>query len=237
MTAALDSLLPELSKIIWGPGIIGDEIFDRWCQEPTALVQDGGGPCAVLAAVQAVILREIIFTRKQKFSELTAADSSELLVSAVLNIVLLTAGDKKKDYWYWAHWSQSEESEPLSNQSESDNFFHGLRLIEASSADELHGVIMSLVPELQSKYGVLCFLYSILFNYGIESLRHGMADDADTLIDPVYGHASQCLINLLISGQATPYLFDGERNVSGISCSAVAAVPVVDSNFGNSTLG
>lgn len=39
--------------------------------EPTALVQDGGGPCAVLAAVQAVILREVMFTRKLKITELT----------------------------------------------------------------------------------------------------------------------------------------------------------------------
>ncbi|TPP56413.1 Ubiquitin carboxyl-terminal hydrolase MINDY-3 [Fasciola gigantica] len=99
------------------------------------------------------------------------------------------------------------------------------RLIETDSIDELHGVIMSLVPDLQSKYGVLCFLYSVLINYGLESLRHGMADDADTLIDPVHGHASQCLINLLISGQATPYLFDGERNVSGITLTGILKQP------------
>ncbi|TPP66119.1 hypothetical protein FGIG_08582, partial [Fasciola gigantica] len=95
--------------------------------EPTALVQDGGGPCAVLAAVQAVIFREVMFTRKLKISELTEADSLELLVSAVLNIVLLTAGDQKAECLHWAHWSQSDEPESSKVHSKFDCFLRGLR--------------------------------------------------------------------------------------------------------------
>ncbi|KAA0187209.1 hypothetical protein FBUS_08227 [Fasciolopsis buskii] len=95
--------------------------------EPTALVQDGGGPCAVLAAVQAVILREVMFTRKLKITELTDADSLELLVSAVLNIVLLIAGDQKRGCLRWAHWCQSEETRVPEFQSKFDCFLLGLR--------------------------------------------------------------------------------------------------------------
>ncbi|KAF5395720.1 hypothetical protein PHET_11720 [Paragonimus heterotremus] len=166
--------LSELNKRIWGKAETDPEVFRRWCQgfyfssaEPTALIQDGGGPCAILAPVQAVILRDLLFSKKQSLTDLDGIDSSDLL-------------------------------------------------IKADSAEELHGIIMSLATELQSPYAVLCFLYSILFTHGLSALRKSMADETEPLIDPVHGHASQCLINLLITGQVTPYLFDRERTVSGI---------------------
>jgi len=61
----------ELTHIIWGDEIKQDN-FERWSQgfifdnkkEPTALLQYNGGPCAVIAAVQAFLLRELIFCAK-----------------------------------------------------------------------------------------------------------------------------------------------------------------------------
>lgn len=91
------------------------------------------------------------------------------------------------------------------------------RFYQARTIDELHAVALSLSLQLDSKYGVLCFLYSVLFTHGIHTLKFEMGDEIDPLIDPVYGHASQCLINLLITGQSTPYLFDGERDIGGYS--------------------
>ncbi len=60
----------ELTQIIWGDEIKQDN-FERWSQgfifdkkEPTALLQFNGGPCAVIAAVQAFLLRELLFCAK-----------------------------------------------------------------------------------------------------------------------------------------------------------------------------
>ena len=58
----------ELTHIIWGDEIKQDN-FERWSQgfifdskkEATALLQYNGGPCAVITAVQAFLLRELIF--------------------------------------------------------------------------------------------------------------------------------------------------------------------------------
>ena len=58
----------ELTHTIWGDEIKQDN-FERWSQgfifdskEPTALLQFNGGPCAVIAAVQAFLLKELIFS-------------------------------------------------------------------------------------------------------------------------------------------------------------------------------
>ena len=79
------SLLPEdLLTLVWGPNI-KQELFTRWSQgkvhnffckllivlfsiagfifspnEKTALIQASGGPCAVIAPVQAILLKNLI---------------------------------------------------------------------------------------------------------------------------------------------------------------------------------
>ncbi|KAA3671650.1 ubiquitin carboxyl-terminal hydrolase MINDY-3/4 [Paragonimus westermani] len=234
--------LSELNKRIWGKAETDPAIFRRWCQgfyfssaEPTALIQDGGGPCAILAPVQAVILRDLLFSKKQSLTDLDGGlftpyvfdqrllsglgiDGSDLLIGAILEIMVLVKCDSEATNWKWIYWSyaDSDQSTIADEPPGPDRFFRGLKTIEADSAEELHGIIMSLATELQSPYAVLCFLYSILFTYGLSALRKSMADETEPLIDPVHGHASQCLINLLITGQVTPYLFDRERTVSGI---------------------
>lgn len=58
--------LGEIKRLLWGP-LVRDEVFRRWEQglqfskdEPTALVQWEGGPCAILAPLQAFILKHVI---------------------------------------------------------------------------------------------------------------------------------------------------------------------------------
>ncbi len=87
----------------------------------------------------------------------------------------------------------------------------------ADSADEAHALILSLFTSLEAEYGLLCFLYSILVTHGLDNIRKGMLGETETLIDSTFGSASQCLLNLLITGQPTPYLFDGKRDLSGFS--------------------
>ena len=44
-----------------------------------------------------------------------------------------------------------------------------------------------------------------------------MGDTGDSLIDGSEGHGSQALINLLISGRAASYVWDGDKDVGGLS--------------------
>nr|CAH8848353.1 unnamed protein product [Trichobilharzia regenti] len=114
------------------------------------------------------------------------------------------------------------------NQSEEydfQKFINGLKCYEAETVEELRAVALSLLPQITSKYGVLCFLYSVLFTHGLQSLKNEMNGEMEALIDPVHGHASQCLINLLITGESTPYLFDGERDLGGFTLKGISKQP------------
>ena len=62
------SLHHDLTDIIWGSNL-KEDVFERWSQgfvfskkEPTALVQLHGGPCAIIAPVQAYLLKDLLFT-------------------------------------------------------------------------------------------------------------------------------------------------------------------------------
>ncbi|KAM7158989.1 ubiquitin carboxyl-terminal hydrolase MINDY-3 isoform 1-T3 [Molossus nigricans] len=67
-----------------------------------------------------------------------------------------------------------------------------------------------------NKFGVLLFLYSVLLTKGIENIKNEIEDSTEPLIDPVYGHGSQSLINLLLTGHAVSNVWDGDRECSGM---------------------
>ena len=46
--------------------------------------------------------------------------------------------------------------------------------------------------------------------------------DADeSLIDPIHGHGSQSLINLLLTGSATQNVFDGTKDLCGLQLQGI----------------
>ncbi|RMC04944.1 hypothetical protein DUI87_18121 [Hirundo rustica rustica] len=51
---------------------------------------------------------------------------------------------------------------------------------------------------------------------GIENIKNEIEDATEPLIDPVYGHGSQSLINLLLTGHAVSNVWDGDRECSGM---------------------
>ncbi|CAH8529984.1 unnamed protein product [Schistosoma intercalatum] len=219
--------------------------------EFSALVQSTGGPCAIIATTQATIMYEVLFIRKQNLADITDVDNMEILLSALLRIILLVSSDRQS-HFCWVYWCEDEE--PASSESSIQNekcvtsdfsaankssdsninqlgecgfqkFINGLRCFEAETVEELRAVAFSLLPQIKSKYGVLCFLYSVLFTHGLQSLINEMNGEMDALIDPIHGHASQCLINLLITGESTPYLFDGERDLGGFTLKGISRQP------------
>ncbi|XP_044741181.1 ubiquitin carboxyl-terminal hydrolase MINDY-3 [Chrysoperla carnea] len=87
--------LQELQFILWGR-ICSNETFRRWAQgfifsetEPTALEQRSGGPCAILAPVQAYMLKYIISSNKpDEFKKITKSDQESLLIRAMVDILM-----------------------------------------------------------------------------------------------------------------------------------------------------
>ncbi|BFG01291.1 ubiquitin carboxyl-terminal hydrolase MINDY-3 homolog [Drosophila madeirensis] len=86
--------LREIKQLLWGDNV-REDVFKRWSQgfefsdyEPSALVQKQGGPCAVIAPVQAYLLKIITMdTHEFRLSEITPAECKRLLIQALCNIL------------------------------------------------------------------------------------------------------------------------------------------------------
>ncbi|ELW47405.1 Protein FAM188A [Tupaia chinensis] len=84
------------------------------------------------------------------------------------------------------------------------------------SLSELKDAVLDQYSMWGNKFGVLLFLYSVLLTKGIENIKNEIEDASEPLIDPVYGHGSQSLINLLLTGHAVSNVWDGDRECSGM---------------------
>nr|XP_016937253.1 ubiquitin carboxyl-terminal hydrolase MINDY-3 homolog [Drosophila suzukii] len=86
--------LREIKQLLWGDNV-REDVFKRWSQgfefskvEPSALVQKQGGPCAVIAPVQAYLLKIIIMDMPGvKLSEIPYDKCQNLLIQALCNIL------------------------------------------------------------------------------------------------------------------------------------------------------
>ncbi|KAJ0400221.1 hypothetical protein ATCC90586_002820 [Pythium insidiosum] len=68
--------------------------------------------------------------------------------------------------------------------------------------------LMAQLPVFQSHYGVVRFMFSVLLTKGVDVVRDEM-DDRDGTLTGQFGHCSQELLNLLLTGVASSNVFDG----------------------------
>ncbi|KAB7495713.1 hypothetical protein Anas_06342 [Armadillidium nasatum] len=89
------SLIPdELLTLVWGP-VVKQELFCRWSQgfifssdENTALIQTSGGPCAVIAPVQAFLLKNLInIYQLQQMRELDVSTVDKYLCLSLVELL------------------------------------------------------------------------------------------------------------------------------------------------------
>ncbi|KAL3780725.1 hypothetical protein HJC23_001007 [Cyclotella cryptica] len=75
--------------------------------------------------------------------------------------------------------------------------------------------------------GVIFFVMSLVHSRGIETIRGDM-DDPNTTITSQFGHSSQELINLLLTGQAVSNVFDNSMTLSGeLTCRGIQQRPAI----------
>uniref|UniRef100_A0A671LVS4 Ubiquitin carboxyl-terminal hydrolase MINDY n=1 Tax=Sinocyclocheilus anshuiensis TaxID=1608454 RepID=A0A671LVS4_9TELE len=223
----------------WSQGFVYSEA------ERSALEQFEGGPCAVIAPVQVFALFFLnqmrgltyvlcILTEEEQRTVLCST-LSEILESACLNKTqafhLATLPRAKTtdssditDSHPEPESSQTTDSpsKKISNPAlaaEELGFerFHSIIQKRTLRTDaELREVVLSLYDTWKNKFGVLLFLYSVILTKGIENIKNEIEDTSEPLIDPVYGHGSQSLINLLVMGHAVSNVWDGDRECSGM---------------------
>uniref|UniRef100_A0A4W3HPA0 Ubiquitin carboxyl-terminal hydrolase MINDY n=1 Tax=Callorhinchus milii TaxID=7868 RepID=A0A4W3HPA0_CALMI len=188
--------------------------------EATSLEQFEGGPCAVIAPVQVkyghLILIYFLEEERKNFFCLTLCEileTARLKHSSPFCLVTLPR-DRKQE----GHASISDQPESSQGSEEEQLFFYLIHFRKRTYANvtELKEAVFDQYSTWRNRFGVLLFLYSVILTKGIANVRNEIEDTAEPLIDPVYGHGSQSLINLLLTGYAVLNVWDGDRECSGM---------------------
>lgn len=103
-----------------------------------------------------------------------------------------------------------------------DEFHSSLVVRRCRTKFHLKQQVFAQLRTWKSSFGVILFLYSCLLTKTIKLVKSEIDDESSLpLIDCQFGHGSQALTNLLITGQATANCFDGERDLSGLKLKGI----------------
>ncbi|KAK3515727.1 hypothetical protein QTP70_030174 [Hemibagrus guttatus] len=256
----MSDLNRDVVELVWGKQAsssgVSAPLFRRWTQgfvfsetEHSALEQFEGGPCAVIAPVQAFLLKNILFNMESANWRNISEEEQRLALCSTFTEILVSACIGKTHNFCLATWASSksteedrditeDHTEPESSQNTQtessqntqqqptalaveelgfERFHSMVHKRTLKTVAELKELILSLYDTWRNKFGVLLFLYSVILTKGIENIKNEIEDTSEPLIDPVYGHGSQSLINLLITGHAVSNVWDGDRECSGMN--------------------
>uniref|UniRef100_T1IVP6 Ubiquitin carboxyl-terminal hydrolase MINDY n=1 Tax=Strigamia maritima TaxID=126957 RepID=T1IVP6_STRMM len=235
------SVFNELNRLVWGPNL-KEDVFRRWSQgfvfsedEPTALVQFEGGPCAIIAPLQGFLLKYAIFKYGDVNWRFVSTYEASLFLIHAMTEILQQCSSKS---YYVAYMPTSTPDLKLADddessgssynnqddipKSEEENFRTNLRLARVEGLEEVDSIYRTTMNVLDQQFGVLSFLYSVLLTKGISQVKNEMEDPNEPLIDGTYGHGSQCLINLMLTGKACSNVWDNDKDISGLKLRGIS---------------
>ncbi|KAL3513877.1 hypothetical protein ACH5RR_026594 [Cinchona calisaya] len=253
----------QLFSMIFG-GEVTKGILAQWSNQgirfspdpetSMGLVQHEGGPCGVLATIQAFVLKYLLFNPEESgyaapsmprnmdprrssksvciaadiFSSITEDRKSRALVRSICEILFLCGnsetaviasigvlhGDVDSS-------ADSSKDEVISRILEGFAIESGLDLqkslrVEAyTSKTSASQRIEAMLPIFRSRMGAILFLISALLSRGLDSVQADRDDPSQPLVTAPFGHASQEIVNLLLSGEAVANVFDGRMDLGG----------------------
>ncbi|KAJ4917298.1 ubiquitin interaction motif-containing protein [Raphanus sativus] len=206
------------------------------------LVQHEGGPCGVLAALQAFVLKYLLYfpddigkdspslglrtsknhcVASDSFSSVPEEVKTRALVRSMCEILFMCGNNKR------AVVASFLDSDDLNTNQKDEVMAAGLPI---ESASDLHKIlrfetfttqstalnkIEGTIAAFQSRMGALLFLISALLSRGLDTVQNDRDDPNLPLVTAPFGHASQEIVNLLLCGEAVPNVFDGRMDLGG----------------------
>lgn len=237
----------QLFSMVFGTEVSKD-ILAQWTNQgirfssdpetSMGLVQHEGGPCGVLAAIQAFVLKYILFSPDElsksqfvasnNFASLTEDAKARALVRSMGEILFLCGDNKRAAVATLSVIRQKVEGsedglkeeiigkalEGLSVESGYD-LQTILRVDTYTSQASALQRLQEMIPIFQSRMGAMLFLISALLSRGLDSVQDDRDDPSLPLVTAPFGHASQEIVNLLLCGQAVPNVFDERIDLGG----------------------
>ncbi|WCJ43372.1 Ubiquitin carboxyl-terminal hydrolase MINDY-3 [Euphorbia peplus] len=244
----------QLFSMVFG-SVVSKDILAQWSNQgirfspdpetSMGLVQHEGGPCGVLATIQAFVLKYLLFSSDENlssgrlnrsryaalnnFASLTEDAKASALVRSMGEILFL-CGSNKRAVIATLDTTIGFETE---GSTLDDTIAKALECLTIESALDLQKVLRiesftshaialqrlhTMLPVFQSRMGALLFLISALLSRGLDTVQADRDDPSLPLVTAPFGHASQEIVNLLLCGQAVPNVFDGRMDLGGGMC-------------------
>jgi len=222
----------------------------RWYQQgfrlarhegyPCGLLQSSGGPCGILATIQAFLLCEVVFgvsafNAKRDTSTKVVLESG---CGANLHKLATTPTDIAENalagaiafaIWQAATNVKGSGVGYLVSLSDLDSLrqgvtCEGLFVSSYSTFEDLRIGCKDALKMFSTDSGVMLFLYSLLLSRGIETISSVDMDEPGPLVAR-FGHCTQELLNLAMTGEAVAGVFDGDQGLS-----STTDIPMISSS-------
>ncbi|XP_067250762.1 probable ubiquitin carboxyl-terminal hydrolase MINDY-4 [Chanodichthys erythropterus] len=178
------------------------------------IVQKKGGPCGVLAAVQACVLQKLLFEESSSGSLDERLEVSNILRTKCLSLaladILWRAGNMKRATV--AINTGRSLFTPI-GRYKSDGSLEMITYVTAETLDDLTLVLEKHVRQFESgPFGCILLTISAILSRTIATIQSDMDVPTSTLIG-AHGYCTQELVNLLLCGRAVSNVFDDEMKL------------------------
>uniref|UniRef100_A0A671R0R7 Ubiquitin carboxyl-terminal hydrolase MINDY n=1 Tax=Sinocyclocheilus anshuiensis TaxID=1608454 RepID=A0A671R0R7_9TELE len=221
MISVLSCLIQALKEIIFGSPMAC--FTEEWKQQnftfsdtpclKYGIVQKKGGPCGVLAAVQACVLQKLLFEESSSDS-LDVLEVSNILrtkcLSRALADILWRAGNMKRATV--AINTGRSLFTPI-GRYKSDGILEMITYVTMETLDDLTSVLEQHIRQFESgPFGCILLTVSAILSRTIATIQSDMDVPTSTLIG-AHGYCTQELVNLLLCGRAVSNVFDDEMKL------------------------
>lgn len=211
----------DLKELLFGTrnGKFGEEwasqgfTFTKSNAVPYGLLQKKGGPCGVLAAVQAYMIKELLWPERGLQNEDPSGFEVDVprrnaALARALAFILWQAGDSNKAIVANPTGVNVAQTDGI---LASDGIIETLTLSTFTSKVALQEYYSSCIFKLQEENCSSCvaFLISVLMTHGFERIREEMDERNSSLIGK-HSHCNQEVVNLLLVGVAVTNVFDNK---------------------------
>nr|XP_006120643.1 probable ubiquitin carboxyl-terminal hydrolase MINDY-4 isoform X1 [Pelodiscus sinensis] len=218
ISKAIDiSLAKEIKNLLFGSSLccfseewkIQNFTFNSIPQLKYGMVQKKGGPCGVLAAVQACVLQQLLFGDRNRNSDVwclqpSDAHRTKCLVMAFADILWRAGGNEKAVV---ALCSGRQQFTPV-GKYKADGIFETLILHSVTKYEDLTIFLQQNIHQFENgPFGCILLTLSVIFTRTIDLVR----SDFDVLTNRLigtHGYCTQELVNLLLTGKAVSNVFN-----------------------------
>ncbi|NWY67163.1 MINY4 hydrolase, partial [Erithacus rubecula] len=218
VSKAIDiSLAKELKNLLFGSSLccfseewkIQSFTFNNIPQLKYGIVQKKGGPCGVLAAVQACVLQQLIFADSNRNKDTRCLQPSEAhrtkCLSLALADILWRAGGQEKALV--ALPSGRQQFTPT-GKYKADGILETLILHSATRYEDLILFLQQNIHQFEiGPYGCILLTVSVILSRSINLVRNDFDVLTNRLIGS-HGYCTQELVNLLLTGRAVSNVFN-----------------------------